>query len=397
MRPSELASLINPRPPELNAVRRRLAACYSVDDLRAAARRRLPRSIFDYVDGGSEDEVTLRRNRTAFEALPLVPRVMTDVSRVDLSTTVLSRPWRLPLGLSPSGFTRLVHPEGELAVARAAAKAHVTYAAAMMANASLEEIAATAAGPRWFQLYIWRDRGLGREIVARARAAGYEALVVTVDVPISATRERDLRSGITMPPTIKLRTIADGLRHPQWWWKLITNEKLTFGNFVDVKPAESLMAFVSRQFDAAVRWEDVAWLKELWGGPIVLKGTLSPEDAVLAADAGADAIVVSNHGGRQLNQAPATIEALPAIVDAAGDRLEVLLDSGVRRGGDIVRALSLGAKACLVGRPYLYGLGAGGEAGVTRMLELLEDELNRVMMLVGAPSVADLHRGLIAV
>jgi L-lactate dehydrogenase (cytochrome) len=366
-----------------------LARCFTIDDLRRAARRRLPRAVFDYVDGGTEDEVTMRRNRAAFEELELEPRVLRDVSDVDPSTTVLGRPIPLPVVLAPTGMTRLTHWEGELAVARAAARVGLPYVLSTMATTSIERVAAVGA-PLWFQLYVWRDRGLCRELVDRARAAGCHALVLTVDTPVAGARERDFRNGLTVPPTVGLRTLLDGARRPAWWWRFLTSEALSFDNVRGRVEGPATLAYVASQFDQAVTWDDVAWLRDIWDGPLVLKGVVSPADAKQAVAMGVAGIVVSNHGGRQLDHVPATIDALPRVVDAVGGETEVLVDSGVRRGVDVAKALALGARAVMVGRAYLYGLGVAGEDGVVHAVRLLEGELRRAMSLLGTRAIGEL-------
>jgi len=396
VKPSELAALLRPRRPILRPSRRRVEHSYTIADLRHRARRRLPRAVFDYVDGGSEDEHTLHRNTGAFDDLVLIPRVLRDVDEVDLSTTILGSPSRLPLALAPTGFTRMTHHDGELAVARAAGRAGIPYTLSTMGTRSIERVAEAGTGPLWFQLYVWRDRAMVKDLLERARAARYDALILTVDVPVPGARERDLRNGLTIPPSLTLRTFLDGARHPHWWWNFLVRDAIKFENVSEgtSKPA-SVMEQIASQFDPTVDWGDVETFRGMWDGPFALKGVLSVDDAKKAADAGVTAIIVSNHGGRQLDQSPATIEVLPRIVDAVGDRVEVLFDSGIRRGRDIVTALSLGAHACLVGRAYLYGLGTAGERGVDRAIELLEHELRRAVQLVGASSLRDLDRSLV--
>lgn len=391
MRLTDAAALLRVQWPTLRRDDRRLQRCLNVDDLRVAARRRLPRGAFDYLDGAAEDEVTMHRNRTVFGDLELVPRVLRDVGDVDLSTTVLGTPSALPLVLGPTGFTRMFHRDGELAVAAAAAAAGVPYTASTLGTTSLEDVAAQGEGPLWFQLYVWRDRGLCRELVERARGAGYRALVLTVDTAVPGARERDLRNGLAIPPALTARALLDGARHPRWAYGLLTSDAITFANVRHVAPGPTeVMRFVGEQFDPRVSWDDLAWLRGVWDGPLVLKGVLSPPDARRAADLGVEGLVVSNHGGRQLDHVPAALSALERVVDAVGADVEVLVDSGFRRGTDLLKALALGARAVLVGRPYLYGLAAGGEAGVDRVLQILGDELRRGMQLVGATSVADL-------
>ena len=352
--------------------------------------------MFDYVDGGAEDEVTLRRNTESFSAFELVPRVLRNVDEPDLTTTILGQRAALPFALAPTGFSRMVQHEGELAVARAAARAGIPYTLSTMGTRSIERVAGEADGPHWFQLYVWRDRGLAKELIDRAKAAKYDALMLTVDVPVPGSRERDLRNGMTIPPTLGLRTFVDGARHPHWWWRFLTGDVITFENVSDRAASPSgVMAFLAAQFDPSVEWDDIEWMRAQWGGPFILKGVMDAQDARQAADLEVDGIVVSNHGGRQLDDSPATIEALPRVLDAVGDRTEVLLDSGIRRGRDVVKALALGARACLIGRAYLYGLGTGGERGVDAAIALLGDEVRRSLQLVGARTVAELDESMV--
>jgi L-lactate dehydrogenase (cytochrome) len=396
VKPNEIAALLRPRRPILRASTRRLARCQNIADLRGAARRRLPRPVFDYVDGGAEDELTLRRNTDGFDDLVFVPRVLREVEDVELSTTILGAPSRLPFALAPTGFTRMTHHEGELAVARAAERAGIPYTLSTMGTRSIERVAAISSGTLWFQLYVWRDRGLAKELIERAKTAGYHALVLTVDVPVPGARERDLRNGLTIPPSLGLRTFLEGARHPHWWWNFLMRDAVSFECVSDRAAGPSgVMALLAEQFDPSVTWDDLEWIRQAWDGPFVLKGIVDPGDAVRAADAGVTGIVVSNHGGRQLDRGLASIDALPAVVDAAGDRLEVLFDSGIRRGRDILTALALGAHACFVGRAYLYGLGVAGERGVDRAIALLTAELRRSMQLVGARTIAELEPAMV--
>jgi len=391
-----MASLLRLERPRLPTDAHRLQRCHTVDDLRTAARRRLPRAAFDYVDGGAEDEVTLRRNRAAFDDWELVPQVLRDVGAVDLRTEVLGVSCALPLVLGPTGFTRMVHPDGERAVAASAERFGVPYVAATLGTTSLEDVRAVGDAALWFQLYVWRDRGLSKDLVARAQDAGYRALVLTVDTPVPGARERDQRNGLTIPPALDLRTLVDGARHPRWWWGLLGSEPLTFANVRHVADQPTAgMEFVGAQFDPTVSWDDLDWIADAWDGPLVLKGILSPADARRAADHGVDAVVVSNHGGRQLDHAPATLTALDVIAQEVGNDLELLVDSGVRRGTDVAKALALGARAVLLGRPYLYGLAVAGQAGVERVLEIYAAELLRVMQLLGVTSVAQLDRSVV--
>jgi L-lactate dehydrogenase (cytochrome) len=374
---------------------RALARCYSIGDLRRLAHRRLPAAALGYLEGGGEDEWTLRRNREAFGEVELVPRVLRDVSAPATGTTVLGTRMPLPLVLSPVGSPRMFHHEGELAVARAARHAGVAYGVSTLATQPLEAIADAAQGsPLWFQLYLWGDRSAARKLVARARTAGYRALLLTVDSAVRSKRERELRQGIVLPaPELALRTVVNGARHPAWAWHFLTSPALGFPNLSMNGPTSRQQ--LKEMFDGTVGWPDLGWIRQEWDGPIALKGVLSPDDARRAADEGVDAVIVSNHGGRQLDHAPAALEALPGIADAVGDRIEVLFDSGIRRGSDIVTALALGARAVLVGRAHLYGLAAAGEAGVRHAIDILADELRTTLALCGAATLADLDQSLV--
>jgi L-lactate dehydrogenase (cytochrome) len=396
-----LRSVLRFRRFELDATTRRLARTANIDDLRTIARRRLPRGVFDYIDGGAEDERTLAANSDAFARRTFRPRVLRDVGNVDPSTTLLGRPLAFPLVLAPTGFTRIADPQGELAVARAAERAGLPYTLSTMATRSIEEVAAVSAGRKWFQVYVWRDRGLVKDMIDRAATAGYEALVLTVDTAVLGRRERDVRRGFTLPPKIGLGTLADGLVHPAWTWAFVRADPIRFANVVgssvgDGDTAVSLAAQVNSQFDRSLSWADVEWMRSVWNGPIVIKGIQTVDDARLAADAGVEAIALSNHGGRQLDSAPAILDLVAPVADAVGDRVEVICDGGVRRGSDIVKAVCLGARACMAGRAYLYGLGAAGERGVDHVLALLDDDMRRVMALLGATQIADLDRELVA-
>jgi L-lactate dehydrogenase (cytochrome) len=319
------------------------------------------------------------------------PRVLQDVSGVDPSALLLGRRSALPLVFAPTGFTRMMHTEGELAVGRVARQAGIPYALSTMGTTSIERLAAEARGARlWFQLYLWRDRAASRDFVARARDAGYEALVLTVDTPVPGPRLRDVRNGLTIPPALSLRTFAEGSLHPAWWFDLLTTEPLEFAS---LNRFEGTVAqLVSRMFDPSATLADVAWLREEWEGPLVVKGVQTASDARAVVDVGADAVVVSNHGGRQLDRAPTPLEELPAVVDAVGADAEVYVDGGILSGADVVAAVALGARACLVGRAYLYGLMAAGERGVQRAADILAAEAATTMALLGVTSVADLRR-----
>ncbi len=386
---SELRELARPRRPAGDATDRRLARAAAIGDLRELARRRAPRAVFDYTDGAAGAEIGLRRSRDAFERVEFRPSVLRDVSVVDPSTVLLGRPAALPLAFAPTGFTRLMHTEGETAVGRVAERVGIPYALSTMGTTTIEGLAAAAPGARrWFQLYLWRDREASAALVARAAAAGYEALVLTVDTPVAGRRLRDVRNGLTIPPALTLRTVADAALHPRWWGDLLTSEPLEFASLRSWGGTVAELA--DRVFEPAATLDDVRALRETWRGALVVKGVQTAEDARAVVDAGADAVVVSNHGGRQLDRAPTPLEELPAVVRAVGDRAEVLLDGGILDGADVVAAVSLGARGCLVGRAYLYGLMAGGERGVQRAADVLAGEITRTLQLLGVTSVAEL-------
>jgi L-lactate dehydrogenase (cytochrome) len=352
--------------------------------------------VFDYIDGGAEDELTMSANSAAYRRLTFSPRVLRDVGDVDISSSLLGRKLSYPLVLAPTGFTRIAHPDGELAVARAAKRAGLPYVLSTLGTRSIEEVAEVGSGRLWFQVYAWRDRDLVVELIKRADVAGYEALCLTVDTAVLGRRERDVRRGFTLPPKIGVSTIFDGIVHPGWAWAFLRSEPIVFANVAgnnsvgDGTDAISLAEYVGSQFDPRLSWDDVGWLREHWPGPIVLKGVQSVEDARIAADHGVEAIAISNHGGRQLDSAPATLDILPAIRDAVGEAIELLCDGGVRRGSDIVKALALGANAVMTGRPYLYGLGAFGEEGVDLVLASFGSEMRRTMALIGCRSTEEL-------
>ncbi len=395
-----LRSVLRFGPIETDPVARRLARAADVDDLRRIARRRLPRGVFDYIDGAAEDERTLAANTDAYRRRTFHPRVLRDVSSVDPSTTLLGRRIPLPLVLAPTGFARIAHPDGELAVARAAAKVGVPFTLSTIGTRSIEEIAAVNDGPKWFQLYVFRDRGLTTELVQRVKDAGYEAIALTVDTAVIGRRERDIRRGFTLPPKIGPGTILDGALHPGWTWDFVRAEPIVFANVAgkdvgDGTHAVSLADYINGQFDPTVSWRDLEWLRSIWDGPLVLKGVQTVADAELAAEHGIDAVALSNHGGRQLDTAPATLDLVEPVVQAVGDRLEVICDGGVRRGSDVVKAVALGARAVMAGRVHFYALGAGGEAGVDHVLALLDAGVRRTMALLGATTVAEVTRDLI--
>jgi L-lactate dehydrogenase (cytochrome) len=395
-----LRSVLRFRRFETDPVLRRLSRAASVEDLRQMARRRLPGGVFDYIDGGAEDELTLRRNSEAFARVDFRPGVLRNVAEVDASTTLLGKPLDFPLVLAPTGFTRIAQSEGELAAARAAQRAGIPYTLSTLSTRSIEEVAAAASGRQWFQVYAWRDRGLVKEMLERAAACRYEAIMITVDTAVLGRRERDVRRGFTLPPKLGLDTLLSGALHPGWTWDFIRHEPIAFANVVgrsvgDGSDAVSLAEYINGQFDPGLSWRDIEWFQEHWSGPIILKGIQTVEDARLAAEAGVDAIALSNHGGRQLDGAPPPLELVAPVAEAVGDRLEILCDGGIRRGSDIVKALALGARACMAGRAYLYGLAVGGERGVSHVIDHLREGVERTLVLTGNRRIADLSPELV--
>ena len=372
--------------------RSRLNHCHNIDDLREAARKRLPRFIFDYLEGGADDEFTLNRNRGVFAEYYLLQRVLVDIAGIDTSTTVLGEKVALPIVLTSTGANRLYHPDGELAVARAAAEANIVQILAATAMVSFDDVATETDGRKWCQMYVLKDRGFTRELTAHCRQLGYRAMVLTADCTVAGNRERDYRNRFTLPPKPTLKTLQQLSVRPGWLWEYLRSPAYSFPNFAGALDSHddvaSIVQWFGNQMDTTFTWEDAAKLAEEWGGPFVIKGITSVEDARLAAGIGAHGISLSSHGGRQLDHAPSPMEVLQEVVDSVGDKLEVFIDSGFRRGTDIIKALALGARACLIGRPYLYGLTAGGEAGVARTIEILRSELERDMALMGITSIA---------
>jgi (S)-mandelate dehydrogenase len=365
----------------------------NIEDYRRQARRRLPQFVFEYVDGAAEDERCLRRNRDALEQLALVPQCLRDTTSIDSSIEVFGETWRQPFAVAPTGFNGMVCPDGDLLIARAAAAAGVPFTLSTASNARAEEVAQTQ-GIRWLQLYVMSDRSIAEQLVRRARRAGYSALVLTVDVPISGYRERDVRNGFRLPFRPTPRTIANLCLHPGWLLRLATSGIPQFANLAESPEAaqspQVQAALLARSMDRSLVWESLAWLRSLWDGPLVIKGVMHPDDVRKALKAGVDGIIVSNHGGRQLDAAPATTTMLPRIVSEAGERVPVFIDSGFRRGSDVVKALALGARGVFLGRPVLYGLAAGGQQGVGAVLGLFADEVARTMTLMGVSRIADL-------
>ena len=385
---------------EFNATKRRLQKAASIEDLRKMARRRLPGGVFDYIDGGAEDEVAMDRNTRGFRDMEFVPRVLRDMGNVDTTGTILGREVPFPLILAPTGFTRIAHPLGELAVARAAERAGLPYSLSTMGTRSVEEVAAVSNGSKWFQVYVWRDKGLLKDMILRASEAGFDVLCITVDAAMLGRRERDVRRGFTLPPKMGIDILFEGMIRPSWSLRFAFSEPISFANVagntnIDGSTAVDLAAFMNEQFDPTLSWEDVEWMRSLWEGPVLVKGVQSVADAVIARDRGLDGIVLSNHGGRQLDSAPSIIELVQPVAEAVGGDLDIVCDGGVRRGSDIVKALALGATSCMIGRPYLYGLAAAGEEGVDWVIEHLRTGMKRDMALCGAASVSELTPDLI--
>jgi L-lactate dehydrogenase (cytochrome) len=372
----------------------------SIEDLRERARRRIPKMFFEYADSGSYSQETLRANRADFERLKLRQRVLVNVDKRSTATTILGKPVPVPLALGPIGLGGMMHGDGEIMACRAAQAAGIPYTLSTMSINSIEQVAAAVDKPFWFQLYVMRDRGFIRELIQRAAAAHCSALMLTVDLQVLGQRHADVRNGLTVPPELKLKNIIDIATKPAWAMSILKSKSRTFGNLAgrvkDTSDINSLAAWTASQFDPTLSWKDVEWIKSLWPGKLILKGILDVDDAKIAVTTGADAISVSNHGGRQLDGAPSAISALPRIVDTVGSQIEVMFDSGVRTGADIMRALALGARSCIIGRSYIYGLGAGGEAGVSHVIELLRKEFDVTMALCGVKTVAEINRDVIA-
>src|SRR3954471_4741864 len=371
----------------------------SIEDLRQLARRRVPRAIFEYADRGSHDEITFDRNLADLRALQLRQRVMVDVSKQQLSTTIMGVHWAIPCGIGPTGLTGLFHANGEMLGARAAQDFGVPFCLSTMSICSIEDVAGFAKKPFWFQLYLMRDRGFNAELLQRALAANCSAIMLTVDMPVQGLRRRDPKNGLSIPPKLTLRNLFEVAMRPTWALKVLTGKRRTFGNLEarmkGTGGLKTLSEWIAQQFDPTVTWNDLAWLRERWPRKIIIKGILDAEDARLAVQHGVDAMVVSNHGGRQLDGARSTISALPEVVNAVAGRAEVLFDGGVRTGQDVLKALALGAKGCLIGKAFLYALAARGEAGVALALDIIRQELAVSLALTGANDVRNVTRDVL--
>ncbi|OBA57982.1 alpha-hydroxy-acid oxidizing enzyme [Mycobacterium sp. 1100029.7] len=385
----DLAPLMQFKRPQFDATRRRLDTAFTIDDLRRIAKRRTPRAAFDYTDGGAEDELSIQRARQAFRDIEFHPTILRDVSNVSAGWEVLGQPAALPFGIAPTGFTRLMQTEGEIAGAAAAAKAGIPFSLSTLGTCAIEDlVTAVPQGRKWFQLYMWRDRERSMALVKRAADAGFDTLLATVDVPVSGARFRDNRNGMTIPPSLTLRTVLDAVPHPKWWFDLLTTEPLAFAS-LDRWPG-TVGEYLSTMFDPSLTFDDLAWIKEQWPGKLVVKGIQTLEDARAVVQRGVDGIVLSNHGGRQLDRAPVPFHLLPEVARELGKDTEILVDTGIMSGADIVAAIALGARFTLIGRAYLYGLMAGGEAGVHRAIEILETGVLRTMRLLGVTCLEEL-------
>jgi len=374
-----------------------LKDCHNVEDFRKLAKKKLPSPIFHYIDGGSDDEITLKRNTESFNKCDLVPNVLTDVSKIDLSTTVLGQKIDFPLFLAATAMHRLYHHHGERATAKAAEKMGTIFGTSTMATTSIEEIGKLTKGPKLFQLYIHRDRGLTDNLIERCKTAGFNSMCLTVDTVVAGNRERDHRTGFSTPPKLTFGSLLSFITHPQWTYNYLTSEKFKLANIIHMTDKgsnidKSVIDYINEQFDPAMNWKDAEYCVKKWGGPFALKGVMSVEDAKRAIDIGCTAIMISNHGGRQLDGSRAPFDQLAEIVDAVGDKIEVILDGGVRRGTHVLKALSLGAKACSFGKGYLFALSAAGEKGVEAILKKMKDEIKRDMILMGCRSVKDLNK-----
>ncbi len=391
--PRDLAPLMNFKKPDLNAKRRRLSEALTIADLRAIAQRRTPKAAFDYTEGAAEAEISITRARQAFEDIEFHPAILRDVSRVDTGWEVLGKRVELPFGIAPTGFTRMMHAEGEVAGASAAAAAGIPFSLSTMGTTSVEDVAA-AGGPtgrNWFQLYMWKDRERSMALVDRAAKAGFDTLLVTVDVPVAGARLRDKRNGFSIPPQLTAGTVINAIPRPEWWINFLTTEPLAFASLS--KWSGTVGELLDTMFDPTVTYDDLRWIKEQWPGKLVVKGVQTVDDAKRLAALGVDGITLSNHGGRQLDRAPIPFHLLPEVVREVGKDTEVHLDTGIMSGADIVASIALGARFTLIGRAYLYGLMAGGRDGVDRAIGILGEQIARTMRLLGVTSLEELEPG----
>lgn len=391
---AEFAPLLRPAPGTGNRRSRTLRRDASIWDLRRRARRRTPRAVFDYVDGAAHDEVSLGRSRALFRDLEFRPKVLRDVTNVDTATTMLGKTSAYPFGFAPTGFTRMMHHEGESAVVRVAEGAQIPYVLSTMGTTTPEDV--SLAGPKadkWFQLYVWRDRDFSMSLVQRAQESGFRVLVLTVDLPVGGDRRRDVRNGLAIPPSVSMRAVLDGALHPNWWINFLTTPPLEFATITET--GGTVADSADQLFDPALNFDDLDWLRRSWSGPIVVKGVQSVDDARRVVDLGANAVVLSNHGGRQLDRSPAPLQLIEPVRGELGADAEVYIDGGIMNGADIVASIALGAHACFVGRAYLYGLMAGGETGVQRATDILTDDIRRTMQLLGVTSIGELRPELV--
>jgi L-lactate dehydrogenase (cytochrome) len=388
-RPKDLAPLMRFKRFEPNAKKRRLDKALTINDLRDIAKRRTPQAPFDYTDGAAEQELSLSRARRAFENIEFHPNILRDVSKVNTASQVLGGPSAFPLSIAPTGFTRMMHTEGELAGAQAAAEFGIPFTLSTMGTASIEQVAAVEPlGRRWFQLYLWTDRDQSMELIRRARESSYDTLFVTVDVPVAGARLRDKRNGMSIPPALTIKTITNAIPRPEWWFNFITTPPLEFASLNNW--GGTVGELIDKMFDPTVTFEDLKWIRNEWPGKLVIKGVQSIEDAVALTKLGVDGIVLSNHGGRQLDRAPIPFHLLPEVNKEVGKDVELMIDTGIMSGADVVAAVAMGAKSTMIGRAYLYGLMAGGHAGVVRALEILTGEITRTMQLLGVSDLSEL-------
>ena len=398
-----LRSVVKFRRYERDRTLRALSKVADVGDLRRLAKKRLPGGCFDYIDGAAQDEVTAASNVASFGNYFFRPRVLRDVANVDTRTTFLGEEIPFPVMIAPTGFDRIADSQGELAVARAAERAGIPYSLSTMGTRSIEEIADVSEGRKWFQVYVWRDKPLLKEMLERAAAANYEGIMITVDTAVLGRRERDVRRGFSLPPKVGLGTIIDGALHPRWTWDFLRSEPIQFANVKgssivgDGSTPVTLSDYINSQFDPALSWDDVEWFRENWSGLVMIKGVQTVEDAKIAAAMGLDGVILSNHGGRQLDYAPSPIDLVAPVADAVGGETTIVCDGGVRRGSDIVKAVAMGADACMIGRAYFYALAAAGERGVDWVLDFLRAGVEHTMVLSGASSIAELNRDVIEV